>query len=373
MNDPRNKANQDLEPDPEENPLDYIEKLQRENWYDLTASYREPLSSILPLFREVEHCLLFNEIDIEAHYDRLRDWEGSISKKKIQDWLNQFEPILDQNIAYLLLSKFQFFSKSDIEVACRSLQDKMLDSLLDKETLQQAFHSAPSPAEKTEANFRKWLRNKVVRYARLPTPADTSVESQDRLWGVYERAALTKNNVSSGKKFKPLKEYFEASSGEPETSAFVFMDYTNGSGEQLRKCLREIHKLLKKYPKWQNYIFVFIYVVQSEYFDIENIELRPQNSETLYYEPMLHYKSLAIMEMLEQNKITEAEYDRFVEKYCLRASGKADLGYGQSGSLTCHHYSCPNNTLPFFHSSKNDWLPLFSKSQTPRGAKYKGK
>lgn len=350
----------------------YIKPLQRP-LSELMQPYTRPISSILPEERSIETSLLFDDIEIEAHYDRFRDWEGSMSKDKIRNWLNQFEAILDQNIAHLLLSEFQFFSKSDIESACHRLQDKMLDSLIAKETLGQAFHSAPSPAEKTEANFRKWLRNKVVRYARLPSPADTSVESQDRLWGVYERAALTKTNVSSGKKIRPLQEYFEASSGEPETYAFVFMDYTNGSGEQLRKCFRAIHKLLNNYPTWQYSIFVFMYIVQSESFSIENIEVRPENSETLYYEPMLHYKSPAIMEKLGQHKITEAEYDEFVQKYSLRASGKAALGYRQSGSLTCHHYSCPNNTLPFFHSSNNNWLPLFPKSQTPRGANYKRK
>lgn len=349
-----------------------IQQLRRK-FADIVQPYTRPISSILPEERRVEASLLFDEIGIEAHYDRFKQWEGSMSKKKIRDWLTQFESTLDQNIAHLLLSHFQFFSKSDIEVACRRLQDKMLDSLVDKETLRQAFHSASKPHKKTEANFREWLRNKIIRYARLPSPADTSVESQDRLWGVYERAALTATSAPSGKKLRPLQEYFEASSGEPETSAFVFMDYTNGSGEQLRKCLREINKLLNNYPKWQNSIFVFMYVVQSESFRLEEIKLRPQNSETLYYAPMLDYKSTEIMEMLGQDKITEAEYDEFIEKYCLRASGKTALGYRQSASLTCHHYSCPNNTLPFFHSSNNDWLPLFPKSQTPGGANYKRK
>ncbi|HAA29866.1 MAG TPA: hypothetical protein DCE56_21925 [Cyanobacteria bacterium UBA8553] len=341
---------------------------------DIMTPYRRPISSILPEERQVENILLFDEeTDSEAYYDRFSSWEGSISKKKIRDWLNQFETTMDKNIAHLLLSKFQFLSKSNIEVATRNLQAKLLNLLFEHENLRQAFRSEPKAAVKDEAEMQKWLRNKVIHYARLPNPPDTAVESQDRLWGVYERFALTEASVPNGKKFKPLEEYFKASSSEPETSVFVFMDYTNGSGNQLSKCLREINKLLSKYPEWQKSLFVFMYVVQAELFRIEDIELRPQKSLTLFYEAMLHYKSTEIMKILSDNQITEAEYDDFIERYCLRATGKPSVGYRQSGALTCHHYSCPNNTLPFFHSPNKNWEPLFRKSQTPSATRYKQK
>jgi len=348
-------------------------KSLRRKMSDIMAIYRRPLSSILPEERKVETTLLFDDIEIEGCREKFSSWTSLISTKKIRDWLNQFETTLEQNIAYLLLSKLQFFSKSNIESAARSLQAKLLNLLVEQENLRQAFRSAPKPTIKDEAEMQKWLRNKVIHYARLPEPPDTSVESQDSLWSVYENSALTKTSVPNAKKLKPLEEHFKARSNQPETSVFVFMDYTNGSGNQLAKCIREIHKLLAQYPAYQQSLFIFMYVVQATSFNLTSIKLAPENSETIYYESMFGYKSQEIMGILASHQISESEYDDFLEKYCLRASGKPSVGYRESGALTCHHYSCPNNTLPFFHKSSTNWEPLFRNSQTPSATRYKQK
>ncbi len=350
-----------------------LKQLQRKLG-EILEPYERPISSILPEERQVESSLLFDDIEIEGLYDKFSSWEGSISKKKIRDWLNQFETNIERNIAYLLLSKFQFFSKSNIESATRSLQEKLLDLLLTKESLRQGFREDTKVVLKdNEAEFKKWLRNKVIRYAELPPPSKTSVDSQRLLWVVYERAALTATSVPDGKKIRPLREYFEADGGDPNTSVFVFMDYTNGSGNQLSKCIKEINKLLKKYPAYRQSFFVFMYVVQAESFNLASIKYVPENCETIYYEPMLDYKSSEILEILDREQISESEYDEFVEKYCLRASGKSSAGYRDSGALTCHYYSCPNNTLPFFHKPGKNWEPLFRNSQTPSATRYKRK
>lgn len=341
---------------------------------DITQPYRRPLSSILPEERLVESSLLFNDDDIEDCCERFRDWGSRISKRKISNWLNQFERNLERNIAYLLLSKLQFFSKSNIEDASCRLQEKLLDLLLTKDSLWEAFREDTKVVFKdNEAEFKKWLRNKVIRYAALPSPPNTSVESQYTLWAMYEKSALTATSVPDGKKIRPLREYFEADKGDPKKSVFVFMDYTNGSGNQLSKCIGEINKLLKKYPAYRQSFFIFMYVVQAESFNLASIKSVPENSETIYYEPMLDYKSSEIMEILDREQISESEYDEFVEKYCFRASGKSSAGYRNSGALTCHHYSCPNNTLPFFHKRGKNWEPLFRNSQTPSATRYKKK
>ncbi|MEG4335789.1 hypothetical protein QUB40_28210 [Microcoleus sp. AT9_A2] len=267
-------------------------QLLRRKLSDIMNPYRRPISSILPEERQVENSLLFDDIDIEACYERFDSWDGSLSKKKIRDWINQFETTLDQNIAYLLLSKFQFFSKTHIESASQNLQKKLLDLLLTKENLCKAFRDDPKVALKgNEAEFKKWLRNKIIRYAELPSPPNTSVESQYGLWGIYERSALTATSVPDGKKIRPLSKYFQAGTENYETSVFVFMDYTNGSGNQLAKCIREINKLLKQYPAYQQSLFIFMYVVQATSFNLASIEFASENSETIYYESMLDYKT----------------------------------------------------------------------------------
>lgn len=349
-----------------------INKLQKD-LETIIKPYAKTIDSILPPERDIESTLLYDDIEIEALYDRFSGWEGTISKKSIRDWLEQFESILDKNIAYLLIEKLQFFSKSDIETATQRLQSKLLNILKDRKTLRQAFYSDPKVRVHNEAEMEKWFRNKVIRYARFPSPSHTCVESQDRLWGIYERSALTETSSSDDKKLRPLKEYFEAEVDNVNNSVFVFMDYTNGSGNQLRKCVKEINKLLKEYPTYQNSIFIFMYVVQSEFFSFSNIHCLAPNSQTIFYEQMLHYKNQDIMSLLSYYQITEAEYNDFIATYCFRSSGKVDAGYHQSGSLTCHHYSCPNNTLPFFHKRSENWTPLFRDSQTPNATRYRQK
>jgi hypothetical protein len=350
-----------------------IKQLQRK-LSEIVDPYQKPISSILPEERRVETSLLFDDIEIEACYDKFSSWEGSLSKKTVRNWLDQFETILEQNIAYLLLSKLQFFSIPNIESATRSLQQNLLDLLLKEDNLWQAFRDDPKVALKdNEAEFKKWLRNKIIRYAALPSPSNTSVESQYRLWGIYERSALTATNVPDGKKIRHLNEYFQAGTGDHEASVFVFMDYTNGSGNQLAKCIREINKLVEEYPAYKQSLFIFMYVVQAKSFNLASIELAPENSETIYYEPMLGYKSKEMVDILTIHQISESEYDDFIEKYCLRVSENSVAGYRDSGALTCHHYSCPNNTLPFFHKPSKNWEPLFRNSQTPSATRYKQK
>ena len=372
MEDDRKKANHSSQ-SKSDRIKKYIHSLQI-SLSDITQPYSRPLSSILPEERQVEVSLLFDDREIGACYDRFSSWEGSLSKNKIWDWINQFETILDRNIAYLLLSKLQFLSKNDIESATRILQEKLLDLLLAKENLWKAFHDDLKVGLKdSEAEFKKWLRNKIIRYAALPSPPNTSVESQYRLWGTYERSALTATSVPDGKKIRPLSEYFQAGTGNHETSVFVFMDYTNGSGTQLAKCTREINNLLKQYPEYQHSLFIFMYVVQATSFNLATIELAPKNTEIIYYEPMLSYKSQAIMETLSRHQISESEYNDFIGKYCPRTSGESVAGYRDSGALTCHYYSCPNNTLPFFHKPSKSWEPLFRNSQTPSATRYRQK
>ncbi|HEY9694179.1 MAG TPA: hypothetical protein V6D15_18400 [Oculatellaceae cyanobacterium] len=348
-----------------------IKQLQRKLG-EIVKPYQRPISSILPKERQVETSLIFDDLEIEACYDRFSSWDGSLSKKAIRNWVNQFETTLEQNIAYLLLSKLQFFSKTDIESASRYLQEKLLDLLMAKEHLWNAFRDNPKVALKdNEAEFKKWLRNKVIRYAELPPPPNTSVESQYGLWAIYERSTLTTTSAPDGKKIKPLREYFKTGTSTYENYVFVFIDYTNGSGNQLAKCIREINKLLAQYPTYKQSLFIFMYVVQDISFNLASIEFAPENSETIYYEPMLGYKSQEIMALIASHQISESEYDDFIEKYCLRASGNSAAGYRNSGALTCHYYSCPNNTLPFFHKSNNNWQPLFKTSQTPSATRYK--
>jgi len=360
----------------EDNWLNYLESLQ-ENWYDLTATYRTPISSILPQEREVEEKEIYDICHIEAIAERLREAPGTISTNTLRKWLNQFDSFLDKNIAYLLLSEFQFFSEDNIKSAVKHLRDKLLNFLIEQEYLSKVFHSLENPPTKTEIQFKRWLRNKVIRYAWFPQPQTTGVESQHPLWGYYESHALTGSETGCPSASKPrlLKDYFENTwyndpeNVDPENTVFVFMDYINGTGKQLSKCVPLIDKLLEQYPKWKQSYFIFMYIAQSKAFRKENIKLSTENWQTIYAEPMLDYKHSKILEELSSYKISETEYEEFVNKYCRRA-GSTSLGYLDSASLTCHHRSCPNNTLTFFWKSSRDWTAIFDHSQTPNATRY---
>jgi hypothetical protein len=345
----------------------YVKSLQT-NLSDLTLPYRIPLSQILPEERQVSKVEIFDDIDLEAIYDHLTDWEGRISKKKIRDWLNQFEAFIDKNIAYLLLQNFQYFSKVSTQQAVSLLRRKLLNNLRQQPNLRKA--SFANSVAQNQLDFEAWLEGSLFHYAILPSPGNTSIESQHRLWAIYEKFALS--HCPNVRKFKPLEEMFKGSSCEPRNSVFVFMDYTNGSGNQLDKCGKKICELLKieEYSRWKDAIFVFLYVVESPSFNISNITT-PQNSVTIRYEEMRHYRSSQVLNAISEHGISETEYESFIGKYCLISTGEESVGYRGGGFLTCHHYSCPNNTLPFFYKRSNNWIPLFETSQKPTAKRYK--
>jgi hypothetical protein len=361
----------------EDNWLNYLESLQ-ENWYDLTETYRTPISSILPQEREVEEKEIYDIYHIEAIAERLRQAPGTISTNTLREWLNQFDTSLEKNIAYLLLREIQFFSEDSIKSAVKNLLDKLQNFLIEQEQLSQAFHSLENPPTKSEVHFKRWLRNKVIRYAWLPQPQTTGVESQHGLWDYYEIHALTGSETACPDVSKPrlLKDYFENpwyndfQNVEPENTVFVFMDYINGTGRQLSKCLPLIDKLLEQYPKWKKSYFIFMYIAQSKNINKENIRLSTEKCQFIYADPILYYKDSKILKLLSDEKISEIEYENFVKKYCQRAGSKS-LGYLNSAFLTCFYRSCPNNTLTFFWKSSSSWKAILDDSQTPSATRYR--
>ncbi|PHM10215.1 hypothetical protein [Nostoc sp. 'Peltigera malacea cyanobiont' DB3992] len=80
MEDDRKKANHSSQ-SKSDRIKKYIHSLQI-SLSDITQPYSRPLSSILPEERRVETSLLFDDIEIEACYDKFSSWEGSLSKKK---------------------------------------------------------------------------------------------------------------------------------------------------------------------------------------------------------------------------------------------------------------------------------------------------
>lgn len=357
--------------------LNYLESLQ-ENWYDLTEMYRTPISTILPQEREVEEKEIYDIHHIDAIAERLREAPGTISTNTLREWLNQFDNFLDKNIAYLLLRDIQFFSEDNIKSSVKNLRDKLLNFLIEQEHLIEAFHSVENPPTKTEIQFKRWLRNKVIRYAWLPQPKTKAVESQHPLWGYYENHALTGSETGCPPASKPrlLKDYFENPGYndpevdvDPENTVFVFMDYTNATGDQLSRCILLINDLLEQSPKWKKSFFIIMYISQSKTFKKEMIQFSADNWQTIYAEPMLYYKDSKILDAISSYKISETEYEDFVNKYCRRA-GSTSLGYRDSATLTCHHRNCPNNTLTFFWKSSPNWTAIFDHSQTPNATRY---
>lgn len=352
-------------------------QLLRRKLVEIITPYRKPVSSILPERRDVEEKEIYDVYHIDTIAEKLRDAPGNISTNTIHEWLNQFDTLIEKNIAYLLLTEIQFFSEDSIKLAVRNLRDKLLDFLIEQEHLSEVFHSLENPATKTEIQFKRWLRNKVIRYAWLPQPQTTGVESQHGLWDYYEIHALTGSETGCPPASKPrlLKDYFEnpwyndPENLKPENTVFVFMDYINGTGGQLSKCVRLINELLEQSPQWKKSFFIFMYIAQSKVFKKENVSLSAENWQTIYHEPVLSYKDSKIMQILSSHKISEIEYENFVNKYCQRA-GSTSLGYLGSGSLTCFYRSCPNNTLTFFWKSSADWTAIFDHSQTPNATRY---
>ncbi|MEP0921212.1 hypothetical protein [Leptolyngbya sp. ST-U4] len=342
----------------------------RKTLSSITARCRKPLSAILPRRKDIVLKEIYTSSDIDSLCIKLKDLAGNFSSTSVKEWVAQFEPFIDRNIAFLLLDLVQGFSELEIRTfATRKLQDLLYDYLMNQEHIYAAFIS--SGEAPNEVNFRRWLRNKVITYAQLPQPQDSSVESQFLLWSLYETSVLQGRDAScnSVRKLRELDEFFSSSKQDPKTSALVFMDYTNATGNQLSKCLKVIDRKLDKYPKWREATYVFMYIVEMDNIDVLK-SFQVKSSTTLFFSRMLHYQESQILAKLAEYGVSEEEYNEFVLKYC-RRSGEEATGYKNSGALTCHHYSCPNNTLPFFWKNNDNWKGIFYGSQTSRAANYR--
>lgn len=353
---------------------DYINKNEEKiEW--LIQQYYPPISSFFPPERRIETELIYANADLSSLADKFSDYIFPISTRDIEDWISQFETTLHKNIAFLLLKKIQFLSRSKVIEGCVNLRSQLLNLLRSWHPIQSAFKANTSTIPE-ETALDSWIENHVIHYAHLPlgkgnTSQTRMQQTYELLWDVYKKTSI--QHCHTVRRFEPLDFHFTQSKKNIDATAFVFMDFTNASGDTLTRNVEAINKLINgldesRRKAWREALYVFMYIVESKNFDKTKLKEVLPNSFTISAEEMLAYNDTSVINFLSENEILEDEYQAFVKKYCMLFGNR---GYNNEGFLTCHYYSCPNNTLPFLYKEKpGRWKRLFQNSQIPRAGTY---
>lgn len=350
---------------------DYIDE-KCEKIGDLIRKYHPPISTFIPTARKVETEEIYTDDDIRSLSDKFSDFIFPISTQDIKKWLSQFETFKDKNIAYILLKKMQFLSRNKVIEGCRTLRYHLMNFLKNHPALKEAFYTHNPSLRHNDSAFESWLENHCIHYSNLPSGKGNTSQTRmqktyEVLWDIYKSKAV--QHCHQTRRFEPIEFHFSNSKKDADKTVFVFMDFTNASGDTLvDKNAKAIRKTLKEFSKWENSWFVFLYIVESRKFQKEKLQALLPNSTTLFAEEMLSYDEPSVIAFLENHEISQEEYEAFIDKYC---SLFGEKGYKDQGFLTVHYYSCPNNTLPFFYKEiPGKWIRLFQPSQIPRAGRY---
>ena len=251
-------------------------------------------------------------------------FDKSISKNYYNEWLSQFDQE-DIPVISTLVEHVKFFSLRKVE---RSLVK--LYSLILKET-------------KKDENV-------------LFIPVGYVVKSGDIVAYQFKK----QNQIHENKFIR----YSDLNSDVLENVNYlVFIDDLIGTGHQCCEVWRDLKRKLDAFHHHPNLILATIASTRSGKEEIENKTTFKVISSCIIEKEEIPFHDGS--NMFTDNEAKE-NAKKIVIKYSKNLYPKYPLGYKNNSLLVGFYYSTPNNTLPIFWSSQNQWKPLLSKADDYR-------
>lgn len=286
--------------------------------------------------------------------DNINKIDGDYIKKhqcndmgnRIRKWFKSIENDYDKGVYLLLMEQFRYYSRENIIEALRKVHKEVTD--FDKNIDYTIFFPMFSYNGNTNHSFeiQNMYRdaNKLSKYC-FPTNINLAIEK------------LPMNDISN----------------------IIFIDDMIGTGETIKKSIREIHKKYKSL--FNKNIYILVLEVPENIMNIEediNEEL-DINIKIIYLNK--HKKAFDSGYIFdEKNKVRAKEV---IKKYDTQLTKNANdiLGYGNSEFLLGFYYDTPNNTIislwkqnedlswnpPFYRSTKISHRPKWLKSSKQYG------
>lgn len=251
-------------------------------------------------------------------------FSGIVRDSDYERWINQFE-LEDQDSIIKLLDHFHYFSSDKVFELLNELYKKLV------------------------AEFN------IDEKTTLFVPVGYIAKSGAAISYFFRR----ENNLSE-ESFIALKDIEIADFHRLKN--IVFLDDFIGTGEYIDSIKKDlILKLPENIRNRVNFICACVVGYQQGIDKVRDDLLKVCSAYTIRYnEQPLHSKS-SIFSKNEKKKILEVLY-----KYNSQLKPNSPMGYGSIMGLVSFFFATPNNTLPIFWSSKDDWYPLFPRGDSRR-------
>jgi DNA integrity scanning protein DisA with diadenylate cyclase activity len=260
----------------------------------------------------------------EELMDMFNPFGGDITDQAVLDWLEQFNPE-ERPLIGQLLRGFKYYGSAKVAEAVRILYQSVLKT--SRKQQEDMWFIPVGYVAKSGSIIAYYFR---VQNA-LP---------QDHFVSPADLASL------------PLTE----------GSTVVFLDDFLGTGNQARQVWENVAKPIHDKTGADFYYSTLVAYTQGQ----ENLK------RTTRFLPLaVDVLNEADSPFSESSSLFDNEDDRvrceqIVEQYGKRLYPNHPFGYQRTQGMVGFFYSTPNNTLPIFWASQNDWHPLLARGDSYR-------
>jgi len=255
-------------------------------------------------------------------------FDGSISETDYDKWLSQFEKE-DIPIINTLVENINYFSLKKTEKQILKLYNLILEATNDI--------------------------SKV-----LFIPVGYVVKS-----GSVVAYSFRKQNQIPENKFIPYSDLNE--DVLKNIDYLVFIDDFIGTGHQCNEVWRDLSRKLSQFNLSPKLIYATIVSTINGKDEIENkTSFKVISSHIIKNSQIPFHEESTIF----NDKATKEKAKNLLAKYGRDLYPKYPLGYKNNSLLVGFYYSTPNNTLPIFWSSHNNWKPLLTKGDDFRDPQF---
>lgn len=288
------------------------------------------------------------KVDVEGLIDQitltsLKAWDVVVTREDINKWLNNFkgeyfETKIERTLALLLLSQFVYYNHEEVKHLCKTIYSKLVHYSV-KTNTQIANNEDP---------IRELLR--ITRFYHLGKTGESSAFILYFFRQVNEL---------------PIKRFLPKINAQPEDVQYIVFiddvtlsDGEEASGKTKNQAYKYIKKLLEDEPKLnEKKLILLTFISSGKAFDylkskgITNISaIQLSNKDKCFNKSSMAFTDLEAL--TEPCKQMSEYYGKKLEPY-------HPLGYKDGQYLFSFFYNTPDNTLPIFWSSDENWTPIF--------------